>query len=117
MQLKGRPNKLFEIVPILQPLTLRGYTRKDEVVIHRIRIGHTRLTHRYLMEDPLKREPPCNFCYLDWLSIKHLMIDCQHFDNIRINYYSVNNMKELFDRVPLRCILNFLKAANLYNNI
>ena len=112
-----RPIKLHEIIPQLKPFYTSHLSRKDEVVMHRLRIGHTRLTQRYYMEDPLKREPPCNFCYDDWLSIKHILIDCQHFEDIRNRYYRANNMKDLFDRIPHRHILGFLKEARLYNTI
>ena len=50
-----RGNKLYEIMPFIKYFEPCNLSRKDEVVIHRVRIGHTRLTHRYLMEDPLKR--------------------------------------------------------------
>ena len=104
-------------MPRLKPFHLNGLTRKEQVVIHRIRIGHTRITHKYLMEDPLKRQPPCNFCYLEQLSVSHLLIDCLHFQNIRRVFFTVTSMKDLFDKIHLRCIINFLKAANLYEQI
>ena len=114
-----RPIKLHSILPLLGPFYTNGLSRKDEVVIHRIRIGHTRLTHRYLMEDPLKREPICNFCYLENLTIEHIMVECQHFAVIRHNSYQVqvNDMRDLFQKVPLRHILRFLKSSNLYKDI
>ena len=112
-----RPIKLHNIMPSISPFNVNGLCRKDEVVIHRIRIGHTRLTHKYLMEDPLKREPPCNFCYIETLTVQHLLIECQHFNLVRQNYYNANDMKDLFDRVPLRTILNFLRESGLYNKI
>ena len=47
---KGGPIKLHELQPNICPFYLNGFSRKDEVIIHRIRIGHTRLTHKHLME-------------------------------------------------------------------
>ena len=114
-----RSIKLHEIIPVIKPFYLNGLNRKDEVVIHRIRIGHTRLTHKHLMESlPIRRrEPHCNFCYLDSLTIKHILIDCLHFANIRRNHYKARDMRDLFDRIPPRHIIAFLKEANLYNEI
>ena len=114
---RERPIKLHEIMPKLKPFYTSHLSRKDEVVMHRLRIGHTRLTQRYYMEDPLKREPPCNFCYDDWLSVKHILIECQHFTNIRDRHYRASNMKDLFENVSHRSILSFLKEARLYNEI
>ena len=91
--------------------------RRDEVIIHRLRIGHTRMTHRFLMEDPLQREPVCNFCYGDDLTVKHIMIECQHFNRIRTNHYRVATMRELFERVPYKHIINFLIESGLYSQI
>ena len=114
-----RPIKLHHLFPVLRPFYINGLTRKDEVVIHRIRIGHTRFSHRYLMEDPLKRQPICNFCYLDDLTVEHIMVECQHFAAIRRNSYKthVNNMRDLFQKVPLSKIIHFLRTSNLYKEI
>ena len=114
---KGGPIKLHEIQPSIQPVYLNGYSRKDEVIIHRLRIGHTRLTHRHLMESMDRNEPPCNYCYIDTKTIKHILIECQHFDRIRSRHYQANDIRDLFDRIPLRHVLSFLKEANLYNEI
>lgn len=35
-----------------------GRSRREETVLCRLRIGHTRMTHRYLIE---KTDPPCVF--------------------------------------------------------
>ena len=113
----NRGNKLYEIMPSIKAFETFNLSRKDEVIIHRIRIGHTRLTHRYLMEDPLKRQPVCNFCYLDDLTIKHIFVDCLHFHNIRRHFFRVPDMRCLFEQVPLRTIIAFLKSANLYDQI
>ena len=69
------------------------------------------------MEDPLKREPPCNYCYSDTLSVEHILLECPNFARHRSNYFVTNDLRDLFDRVPLRNIINFLKQAGLYNLI
>ena len=113
-------NYLGQVVP---PFYINGLSRKDEVVIHRIRIGHSRLTHSFLMEDALKRKPRCNFCYNERLrishelTVKHIMIECKHFNNIRLRYHNAKNMGDLFERFPLRYIIEFLKESGLYNLI
>ena len=84
-------------------------SRKDEVIIHRLRIGHTRPTHKYLMEDPLKRVPPCNYCYGP-----DIMIECPHFDRVRSSYYRATDLKDLFERFSLKHILEFIKLSGLY---
>ena len=112
-----KDDRLGEIMPVLHPFYTNSLNRRDEIVIHRLRIGHTRLTQSYKMEDPLQIRPQCPFCNLDEITVKHLLIDCQHFTNIRSNYYSVQNMRMLFDRASFRSIIGFLKEARLYKLI
>ena len=50
-------NKLHAIMPQIDEKYYSGCTnRKDEVIINRIRIGHTRLTHSFRMEN--RPHPP-----------------------------------------------------------
>ena len=92
-------------------------SRKDEMIIHRLRIGHTRLTHKYLMEDPFKRQPYCEFCDSDLISVHHILIDCLHFRRIRLRYYEAENLKELFEKYQSKYIIEFIKQAGLYHLI
>ena len=59
----NRANKLFAIQPEVGPFDTQGLNRKEETVIHRLRIGHTRLTHSFLMEQRgrIKIPPICKF--------------------------------------------------------
>ena len=67
-------NKLHATKPLIgvQPSAYRS-VRRDEVVLSRLRLGHSYLTHSYL----LKGEPPpecvtCNYR----LTISHILVDC-----------------------------------------
>lgn len=68
-------NKLHEIKPTLGHPRYSLQYRKDQVVLNRVRIGHSRLTHSFLMEKlPL---PVCIYCNTgDHLTIKHVSLDC-----------------------------------------
>ena len=50
-----------------------SFQRKDQIVYNRLRIGHTRLTHSYLIDhtDP----PECTNCHQQ-LSVKHILTEC-----------------------------------------
>ncbi|KAJ4439195.1 hypothetical protein ANN_07312 [Periplaneta americana] len=52
----------------------------NQVFINRLRIGHTKLTHGYL----LKKKPPpvCNTCS-ETLSVKHIVQDCPQYNQLR----------------------------------
>ena len=105
-------NKLHSIQPRLGkwPGASRQI-RREETVLTRVRIGHSRLTHSYLMkgEDP----PECVPCQCP-LTMKHILIDCIDFHNTRIQYFNVHSMKELFDNVQPTLILSFLKDIGLF---
>jgi hypothetical protein len=54
--------------------------RKEETILNRLRIGHTRLTHGYLM---VKEEPPtCEICGVQ-LTMKHIIIECLKYQQVR----------------------------------
>lgn len=54
------PNKLHEINPSINKNHLSFETMHNQVVYTRCCIGHSRLTHGFLLED--KVPPTCNLC-------------------------------------------------------
>ena len=105
-------NKLHEIAPIVnEPRTHHLSTRRDQSVFNRCRIGHSRLTHEFLLKGgPPPECIPCN-CLL---TIKHLLIECVDFNDVRQRFYQVPSLQDLFKTVKPEVILEFLKAAALY---
>ena len=98
----------------MRPFYTEGLSRKAEVVIHRTRIGHTRLTHSYVMEGGLiDHPPPCHFCRNYPLTIEHVIINCAHFDFFRIRYIGgARSMGDLFERFSLKHILELAFVTN-----
>ncbi|XP_050066278.1 uncharacterized protein LOC126555393 [Aphis gossypii] len=74
-------NKLREIKYSVEPWPKHNFSnRKEEIIINRLRIGHTRVTHDYLMK---KTEPSlCRSCNLP-NTVKHILIHCQIFSEAR----------------------------------
>ena len=91
-------NRLKEIKPNIAASHLSLHSRRDEVVLHRLRIGHTYLTHGHL----LKKEDapycfPCDYPF----TIKHLLVDCVDFQHILGELYDIiqfKNYSQLFLR-------------------
>ena len=110
-----RDNKLFQIKPTLGewPPGCRR-SRKEEVVSSRLRIGHTYFSHSYILrrEDP----PECTACQ-EIYSVRHVLLDCIGLGLIRPRFYSVPDMKSLFDTVSVNRILSFVKEINLFSKI
>jgi len=108
-------NKLKEIVPDLtKQHQIQRENRRDEVVLTRLRIGHSRLTHSFLM----KGEPaPVCICCDAAYTIKHILVDCVDFADARKLYYTEIDMFNLFGKVTREKILDFIREIGLYKKI
>ena len=107
--------KLYEMMPRVDKFNVNALKRKEQVVIHRIRIGHTRLTHSFLMEGR-PNPPQCTTCN-DELTVKHFMLHCRKYTHIRSRFYNVQNMLELFETVSLRTIITYIKEIGVFNEL
>ena len=75
----------------------------------RLHIGHIRLTHSFIP----KEEPPQKSPFRNQYSIKHILIECTKLNHTRKKFYKANSMKELFLKIALKNIINFLKTIGL----
>ncbi|KAE9525443.1 hypothetical protein AGLY_014243 [Aphis glycines] len=85
-------NKLREIKHsvVLWP-KYTDINRKNEVILNRLRIGHTKLTHGHLMA---KTDPPlCPTCNTNY-SIKHIITQCPNFNEARKDFNIPDNLYE-----------------------
>ena len=85
------------------------------VVISRIRIGHSKLTHTYLSKS--EQQPECIFCDCP-LTIHHIFLECSDAlpaRNLLPN--NVQTMQDLFTQVNISDILQFLQEWGFYNKI
>ena len=88
-------------------------TRKEQVVLSRIRIGHTRLTHSYLMS---KEEPPqCDYCKTA-LTVEHIMVDCHKFNNAREQNLIGSTIEEIYAN-DNRNIIKFVRDCDIFSDI
>ena len=107
-------NKLNEIKPNFNSkCTFSNYSRKEQTKITRCRIGHTRITHSYILKN--EQAPFCIPCN-EPFTVKHFLITCAEFNYIRTKYFNIKTIKELFD-MPTQKILDFLKEIGLFNKI
>jgi len=104
-------NKLQSVHPTLgcYPLSNRE-RRREQIVLCRLHIGHTYLTHRYLLAG--EYPPVCVSC-AERLTVEHILIHCAEYVHIRFNYFNVNTLRELFDTVSPELIINFIQRAGL----
>ena len=72
--------------------------RKEEVVLARLRIGHSFITHSYLLKG--EEQPTCVPCDTPF-KFKHILLHCVDFQNSCNKYYKVNTLKELFETIKI----------------
>ena len=106
-------SKLHAIEPKVNVFNLYRLPRRDEIIIHRRRIGHSFLTHGYL----LRREtcPRCSACDVD-LTVEHVVLHCVSFAIARDHSFNttVTTLSELFWKVSSRSIIEFIKTTGVY---
>ena len=108
-------NKLFTTKPSLgEWLPGLRTNRREEIILARLRIGHTYVTHSYLLKG--EEEPQCIACN-ESLSVKHIPVDCVDHAPTRQKYFDVDSMATLFNTVKLEFVFDFLKEINLYKKI
>ena len=98
-------NKLYQIFPKIQllPPLHYSYSRK-EVILNRLLIGHTHLTHSYLLN---KEQPPnCNYCK-SLLTVEHIT-SCSA---------SNSQLSHILTNISKQHIFNYLSAINIFNKL
>lgn len=119
-ELSPNNSKLREVKDTIFPWPSSNLkTHREEIVITRLRIGHSRLTHGYLMS---KDDPPsCPFCLSELLTIKHLLITCTsnrlHSIRSKHNFGSSLSIALGDNTNNLTNVISFLKDIDLYKHI
>ena len=93
------------------PKKFKHLTRAEEVVITRLRIGHTKATKSHIMS----RGPPtaCQHCD-QTLTIEHMLLECTVLQQIRDEYYTTDSLRTLFETISKTCIVEFLREAGFF---
>ena len=89
-------------------------SRRDVVVVNRLRIGHTRCTHLLTGAD----QPECTTSQCP-LTVKHILVDCFNFNDTGKlqEVFVASSMKELFRTAGVHNILDFTKETHFYSNL
>ena len=97
-------NKLNNIQPVIkESLPKYQLSRRDHVVLNRLRIGHSRLTHVFLLlREP---QPMCMSCLCP-LTIRHVLLECPDFAHERGLCFHANSLQDLFTRIDTKLLLH-----------
>ena len=107
-------NKLCQIEPLLKERKPEASnTRREGTILSRLLIGHTRLTHDFILKEEPPPKCPCGNHY----TIRHILIECSNLSRIRKKFYKVNSMKELFEKTNPKNTIEFLKRIGLLSRL
>jgi len=80
----------------------------------RLRIGHTRLTHSFLLSGDALLE--CGTCQCP-LTVKHILVVCVDLKDVRNKHFVASSMKDLFDNIEAHKIIVFVKETRFYKHL
>lgn len=85
-------------------------TRRDQVVLNRVSLGHTRLTHvHYITKEPTPLCPHCN----ERLDVDHLIFLCPLYEQQRVQCnLTKTSLKGIGE--PSRNVIKFIKDIGLF---
>jgi len=102
--------------------TSRRTSRRQEIILTRLRIGHTRLTHKHLL---LGEPPPlCEECYVH-TSVYHILVECPEYADQRLAAFGADGitspvyLKDILgnNESSIADLLSFLNLAHITHDI
>ena len=110
-------NKLKSIRPFVNKWESSNQAnRRASVVLTRLRIGHTHVTHSYLLKSGEERQTPiCEPCQAE-LTVKHILIDCPVFNYERraASLHGRSLSEVLGNNCNVGNLISFLKKIDYY---
>jgi len=108
-------NKLHAISPTVGDYKQKTWlSRRDSILLNRLRIGHTRLTHSLILSgDDL---PECGTSQCP-LTVKHILVECVELKDVRNKHFVASSIKDLFDNIEAQKIIDFIKETRFYKQL
>ena len=92
---KSIGNKVPELKPTIgEYQSVVRNIRKEEVVFARLHLGHTRVTHSYLLLG--EEQPQCVGCDTPFTMCSHFLLECCDLAQVRNNCFHVDSMISYF---------------------
>ena len=104
-------NTFHEILPKLQDKLLSFCnTRKENTALNRLHIGHSYLTHSFILRK--EEAPVCVACNAA-ITVKHILIECVDLLGIRKKYFGDKSLYSLFGNVFPEIIFDWSVLQNM----
>ena len=88
--------------------------RREQIVLARARIGHTYITHKYLLKsEEIPQCIPCNCLF----TVKHILMECIDYMPIQHKYFNVRDLSTVFEEVNPTRIFEILKEIGLFKKL
>jgi len=108
-------NKLHAIRPTVCDYKQKTcLSRHDTVLLNRLRIGHTCLTHSFLLSGDDLTE--CGTCQCP-LTVKHILVECVDLKDVQNKPFVASAIKDLFDNIEAHKIIDFIKETRFYKQL
>ena len=89
-------------------------TRKENTVLNRLHIGHSYLTHFFILRK--EEAPVCVACNVV-LTVKHILIECTDLLEIRKKYFEEKSLYSLFRNVIPEVVFDFLREIGVFYKV
>ena len=86
-------------------------TRKENTVLNRLHIGHSYLTHSFILR---KDEAPVCVACNTALTIKHILIECADLLEVRKNYFEQKSLYSFFRNVSPEITFDFSREIGVF---
>ncbi|CAH2019761.1 unnamed protein product [Acanthoscelides obtectus] len=87
--------------------------RRQQTVLCRLRIGHCKLTHAYLLAGD--HRPQCLACQTD-LTVQHILVECRLYSDLRRELQMSSNIQTLL-KTEWPKVMDFLLRSDTYTKI
>jgi len=83
-------------------------------LLHRLRFGHTRLTHSYFLSGDVI--PECGTCQCP-LTVRHILIECVDLNDVQNKHFVASSIKDALSNVKAQKIVDFIKETRFYKQL
>nr|CAH7737670.1 unnamed protein product [Callosobruchus chinensis] len=108
--------KLLEVKDNVYPWPFHlNMKRREQVVIARLRMGHTNITSMHLLRG--ESPPLCPTCQ-ETITTKHILLDCPQYEHYRMQLNLPNNIRCCLSSMEsTKNVLKFTQLTNMFNKI